>query len=283
MLTPELVLLGGPNSGKTHYAGQLYGRLRRRPGLLRIRNDQGTPPDLSALEEVLHCLENGHAAAHTPSGTWAEVLLPLEDGQGKPMNLRWPDYAGEQLKSVFEQRTVSEVWQSRLCKAQGWLLFIRIKSETTYPEALPELAQQPKGRNVAAIGRTGSWDANAYWVELLQILLHVAGLGTVARLAQPRLVVLLSCYDELESIDHLTPKQILAQRLPLVSAFIDSLWLPDAASVWGLSALGRLLEKDSADETFIYEGSEYQGWIVPPEGGGSDADLSRPLAWLLGG
>jgi len=282
MLTPELVLLGGPNSGKTHYAGQLYGRLRRRPGLLRIRNDQGTPPDLSALEEVLHCLENGHAAEHTPSGTWAEVLLPLEDGQGKPINLRWPDYAGEQLKSVFDRRTVPEAWQSRLCKAQGWLLFIRLNGETTYPDALKELAQRQEGRNGTA-GRTGSWDANAYWVELLQILLHVAGHGTVARLARPRLAVLLSCYDELEAIDHLPPKEILAQRLPLVAAFIDSLWLPDAASVWGMSALGRLLEKNSIDEHFIDEGPEYQGWVVPPEGGNPNADLSCPLAWLLGG
>lgn len=49
MPTPELMLLGGPNSGKTHYAGQLYGRLRRNPGLLRLRKDQGTPSDISAL------------------------------------------------------------------------------------------------------------------------------------------------------------------------------------------------------------------------------------------
>jgi hypothetical protein len=283
MLTPELVLLGGPNSGKTHYAGQLYGRLRRRPGLLRIRDDQGTPPDLSALEQVLLCLESGHAAEHTPAGTWAEVLLPLEDGQGKPMNLLWPDYAGEQLRTVFDQRQVSEAWQARLGKAQGWLLFIRLKSETTYPDRMSELAQRQESNNGSGDGKVESWDANAYWVELLQILLHVAGHGTVSRLSQPRLTVLLSCYDELESIDHLPPKEIFAQRLPLVSAFIDSVWHSNAASIWGLSALGRLLDKNSADERFIDEGPEYQGWIVPPEGGDSDSDLSRPLAWLLEG
>ncbi|MFV8750202.1 hypothetical protein ACNOYE_06600 [Nannocystaceae bacterium ST9] len=31
------MLLGGHDSGKTHYAAQLYGRLRRRPGELRLR------------------------------------------------------------------------------------------------------------------------------------------------------------------------------------------------------------------------------------------------------
>ena len=50
MRPPELVLLGGPNSGKTHYTGQLYGRLQRRPGVLRLRRDQplwGMPEALS--------------------------------------------------------------------------------------------------------------------------------------------------------------------------------------------------------------------------------------------
>jgi hypothetical protein len=280
MRAPEVVLLGGPNSGKTHYAGQLYGRLQRRPGLLRLRSGQGTPPDLSALAEVLRCLENGHAAQHTAANTWAEVLLPLVDGQGNAMDLRWPDYGGEQLEAVFKERAVPEAWRARLTTAEGWVLLIRLKGENTYPDALADLAKRSNERKDATV-RAGSWDANARWVELLQLLLHVAGLGTVARLRQPRLAVLLSCYDELNRID-VPPREVLAETLPLVASFIHSIWAPAAVSIWGLSALGRLLKADSADETFIDGGPELQGWVIPPEGGPRDPDLSRPLAWLLG-
>jgi hypothetical protein len=280
MRAPELVLLGGPNSGKTHYAGQLYGRLRRNAGLLRLRLDQGTPPDLSALEEVLRCLAQGRAAEHTPLETWAEVLLPLMDGHGNALDLRWPDYGGEQLRNVFKDRAVPDQWLARLREARGWLLLIRLSSETVYPDALEHLTQLSGGRNGTA-ERATTWDANAYWVELLQILLHVAGLGTVARLIEPRLAVLLSCYD-LENAGDAPPRQALAAKLPLVASFIDSVWHPDAVSVWGLSALGRSLDKNSADEAFIDEGPESQGWIVAPEGGPQDPDLSRPVAWLLG-
>jgi hypothetical protein len=135
-------------------------------------------------------------------------------------------------------------------------------------------------RTFAPTPRAATWDANARWVELLQILLQVAGLGTVARLVRPRLAVLLSCYDELGSTKP-RPEDVLAESLPMLSSFLQSVWRPEHLSVWGLSALGRPLEECRADENFIDEGPEQQGWVVPPEGGDPDSDLSRPLAWLL--
>lgn len=279
MRTPDVLLLGGPNSGKTHYAGQLYGRLRRRPGVLRLRSDRGTPPDLSALEEVLQCLENGRAAQHTSADTWAEVVLPLVDTHDTAMDLRWPDYGGEQLRQVFEHRSVPETWRERLVKADGWLLLLRLKSETTYPNALGELLKRAPDRPDPP-ARAGAWDANARWVELLQILLHVAGLASVSRIQRPRLAVLLSCYDELDK-GGASPREALAEHLSLVSSFLHHTWTPESVSIWGLSALGRRLEKDSKDASFIDDGPEQQGWIVSPEGGSPDHDLSKPIAWLV--
>jgi hypothetical protein len=274
------VILGGPNSGKTHYGGQLYGRMQRNPGRLRLRKDQGTPSDLSAFEEVLRCLENGHAADHTSANTWAEVSLPLVDEAGNAMDLRWPDYGGEQLRAVFNTRSVPENWQSRLARADGWVLLIRLSTETTYRDAIEQLGKRVEDRKDNA-ARPGKWDANAWWVELLQLLLHVAGLGQVTRLRRPRLAVLLSCYDELDRTDG-TPREVLAEALPLVSSFIESNWAAEAVSIWGLSALGRVLDRTSEDDDFIDEGPEVQGWVVPPEGGARDPDLTRPLAWLVG-
>lgn len=234
-----------------------------------------------ALKEVFDCLEEGRAAEHTPANTWVEILLPLVDAQGKALDLRWTDYGGEQLRRVFDERAAQERWRTQLREARGWLLLIRLQGETVYQNALQKLIELADGRN-GTTERAGKWDANAYWVELLQILLYVAGLGTVARRAQPRLAVLLSCYDELEGTGGLQLRQVLAQQLPLVASFIDNVWSPDAVSVWGLSALGRHLEKNSADEHFINDGPEFQGWIIAPEGGQPNPDLSRPVAWLLG-
>jgi hypothetical protein len=43
-----------------------------------------------------------------------------------------------------------------------------------------------------------------------------------------------------------------------------------------------LLDGDRADEHFIENGPEAQGWVVGPNGEQADSDLTRPLAWLLG-
>lgn len=278
MYKPEIVLLGLSSSGKTHFAGQLYGRLRRTKGNLRLRQDSGTPPDLSPLDNVLNSLASGHAAEHTQVQTWAEIALPIVDKDGKCFDLRWPDYGGEQLTNAFRQRAISELWRERLRRAVGWIVLIRLKTETVYPEVLTRLRDGP-AEDSANTARVSQWDANARWVEMLQIFLHVAGHGVVDQLKMPKLAVMLSCYDELEVINK-SPAEVLAERLPLVSSFIESNWNVHKASVWGLSALGVELDKDSCNEHFIDEGPETLGWIVDPAGNRS-SDLTLPLEWIL--
>jgi len=278
MNSPVLVVLGGPNSGKTHLAGQIYGRVQRRPGHFRLRKSDGTPADISALEEVLAALENGHAAGHTPSNTWAEVKLPLISTSGEPLDIHWPDYGGEQLDDVFQKRSVPESWRSRLCQADGWIVLIRLKTETVYGDALDRLVERAHTQ-AKPEPRAEKWDSNAKWVELLQILLHATGRGTANRLSRPRLLVLLSCYDELGE-ESGAPMAMLERHLPLLASFLKNTWPSSDLSVWGLSALGRLLTQNSADDDFIDLGPEYQGWVIHPDGGRRDSDLTTPLGWL---
>jgi hypothetical protein len=271
-------VLGGPYSGKTHLAGQIYGRVQRRPGRFRLRKEDGTPADLSALEEVLAALENGHSADHTPAGTWTEIRLPLLGAAGEKVDIHWPDYGGEQLDEVFANRSVPDLWRGRLCAADGWILLLRLKAETTYSDALVQLADQTEEKPDQH-ARAEKWDANAKWVELLQMLLHVTGQGTVSPISRPRLLVLLSCYDELAAGSD-TPASVLRHHLPLFSSFLTNIWSPSEISVWGVSALGRSLTEKSSDEDFINLGPEYQGWVVHPLGGEPDPDLTAPLGWL---
>lgn len=280
MINPEIVLIGGPNSGKTHFAGQLYGRVQRNPGGLKLRVGEGTPADISALQEVLRSLENGNSASHTSTDTWTEVKLPLVNSQGKNINLSWPDYGGEQIKEVFNTRSVNEVWRNQLIKANGWIVLIRLGSEVTYPDAMERLARRAEGGKEVA-DRADSWDANAYWVEKLQILLHVARIGTVKALKTPRLAILLSCYDELEEIDT-PPMKVLSNKLPLLASYIRNNWTKESVSVWGLSALGQNLSSSSQSDAFIDNGPETQGWLVSPEGGNRKTDLTLPIEWIIG-
>ncbi|WP_421420502.1 hypothetical protein ACN9JF_17275 (plasmid) [Pseudoalteromonas lipolytica] len=279
MKTPEILLLGGPNSGKTHYAGQLYGRLKRRPNNLKIRSGDGSSVNLIALEGVLTNLEDGNAAEHTPSEQYDQILFPLVDSKSNELDLYWPDYGGEQLKLLFEQREVPSAWRERLESSDGWLLFIRLSSETTYPEAITKLASLPEQRPEKSL-RQETWDANAYWIELLQVLCSVANYGITSKESKPPLAILLSCFDEYH-IEGKEPKEVLKQKLPLFYQFISSNWLENDLSVWGVSALGKNLSHDSNDDGFIDDGPEYQGWVIPHNETSENSDLTAPICWLI--
>jgi hypothetical protein len=281
MSTPDVLVLGGSGAGKTHYAGQLLVRLRHdREGKLRLR--PGGVEDLSKLEEVLSCLEEGRAAGHTPTNTWTGIRCELETSGGIAALLEWPEYAGERLFSIVEQRVLPHEWRTSVNKAAGWILFIRPSTLQLYEDLLDRptgMAPEHTRSAAGAIDGKG-WDDRARYVELLQILVFAAGLSTFRKISKPRLAIVLSCWDELDAPG--TPEETFAHRLPLLDAFVRSNWEDCAWSVWGLSSLGRALSQSGRDAEFAARGPEHFGYAVPPGSTEQLKDLTAPVAWLLG-
>jgi hypothetical protein len=280
MATPDVLVLGASRAGKTHYAGQLLGRLRHdRQGKLRLR--PGGVEDLSKLEEVLDCLEEGRAAGHTPAETWTGIRCELATSGGTNILLEWPEYAGERLFRIVERRLLPPEWRASIDKATGWLLFIRPSILQLYEDLLERPAGVPPKRAPSgerAVDGKG-WDDQARHVELLQMLVFARGGSTFHRISMPRLAIVLSCWDELEEPG--TPDEVLATRLPLLDAFIRSTWQDGAWSVWGLSSLGRALSQVERDADFARSGPEHFGYVVPPRSTEQVPDLTAPVAWLL--
>ena len=280
MSASDVLVLGGPATGKTHYAGQLFGRLRHgREGILRIR--PGGEDDLHRFEEVLACLEEGRAAGHTPAATWTRMKCLLESRGGDEVSLEWPDYAGERLAAMVDNRELTVEWQESNSIAKAWLLFIRPSALRLHEDLLTR-APSPIPKNVAADERKldgADWDDRARHVELLQMLLFASGRSTFKPVLTPRLAVMLSCWDELNG--QATPEQVFQDRLPLLYAFIRSTWADEAWSAWGLSSLGRALRNEARDAEFAKNGPENFGYVIPPGETYRERDLTAPIAWLL--
>ena len=92
----------------------------------------------------------------------------------------------------------------------------------------------------------------------------------------PHLVVLLTCWDEIDSPGK--PIDVLQQRLPMFGDFVASNWKD--FSVLGLSALERPLDKKKPDNDYITQGSERFGYVVLEDGTHSP-DLTLPIRELL--
>jgi hypothetical protein len=271
----SLLVLGHPGSGKTHYAGQLYGRLHRGHGRLRFT---ATPKDRTVFSEVLGSLENGLAADHTPTETWKDLSCSISTEDGRELDLLWPEYGGEQLNTLLQRRVVPAPWRQRLAEADGWLLFLRLNNLRVYENVLDRPA--PPAGSLPTRSTPAEWDANAQVVELIQIFLTMAGRSLAHPLTTPRLAVLLSCWDELGEMT--APPKMLRRHLPLVASFLEANWAPEALTVWGLSSLGQPLSRSEPADNYLDKGPERFGYVIAPAGGSPDPDLTRPLTWLLG-
>ena len=62
----NILIIGGPNVGKTHFGGQLYGRLNSRQFNYKIAQNN-RPTDLTIFQDVLDKLSEGMRAGHTRS------------------------------------------------------------------------------------------------------------------------------------------------------------------------------------------------------------------------
>ncbi len=280
MPTDDILVLGGPDAGKTHYAGQLLGRLRHdRQGKLRLR--VGGTDDLGKLEEILKCLEEGRSAGHTPAETWTGINLQLETLDGTGVLLKWPDYAGERLFSIVDNRLLPSEWWESVNSARAWMLIIRPQILHLYedllsrPTGLPPEHTKAKSSDVDGKG----WDDRARYVEMLQMLLFASGVSTYNQLSLPRLAVVLSCWDELEDVG--PPDLEFEKRMPLLHAFIRSTWKEDSWSIWALSSLGCALRPNVQNEDYVLQGPENFGYVISSGNTKQEKDLTAPVAWLL--
>ncbi|EPP8768028.1 hypothetical protein QDT13_003427 [Acinetobacter baumannii] len=279
--TNSIMVLGKPNSGKTVYSAQLYGRLTR--GIEQQITIRNTPENLDIFQEALERLAEGNNPQRTTSSQFANVSLPLLIKNEKEVDLTWFDYAGEQLTHIFESRSVNEKWAETLINANGWMVFIRLNDENKYKYKIEDLL---KNRDVIKKDTKkkevpDAVDANVWWIELFQIILHVCNLKRSQRVLKPKIAIILSCYDQVSNSTSTIPKEIFEKELPLLNQFLHSNWEKDKISIWGLSSLGTVLD-GSSQNTFVDNGPENQGWIIAPDNHEKNADLTSPIVWIYG-
>jgi hypothetical protein len=261
----SIVMVGGPNTGKSHYTFQLYGRLRSKKYDLKLRS----MPNEELFREGLDRLNRGLAAEHTSWRKYDSADLLLTDNIGNHFDLLWPDYGGEQISQILATRSVDDAWRSRLSSAEGILLFIR-------PDAILDfknIVDQPIELEIEERRELGTESTDCRLtlqtqvglVEMIQLLLWSAGLSRNRRLASPKLMILLTCWDEI-SESNLIPADVLQRRLPLLYQFVKSHWTDESVNVIGLSSLGRPLNRKTPDAEFARLGPSTQGYVVGTDG-----------------
>lgn len=271
----QVLVLGGPSAGKSTFLMQLFGRVASGECSLSLR---AAPDSLTAINDGWKRLQQGLPTTHTPHGTDSVQTLPAADLRGRHLDVRVPEYAGEDLRRVWDAHRLSERWATLARESDHWVVLIRLSQ---HPD-IPDLISRPVGEiaTVAAApsdGETGeALPIDMLIVELLQILQHARVQADISDERQPRLTLALSCWDELGLDGQVRPGVVASERLALLDSFCRAVW-GSRYRVLGLSSQGRALtEKKPADE-FIDFGPQKMGWIID-EDGSRNPDLTMLLA-----
>ncbi len=276
----NVLIIGGPNAGKTHFGGQLYGRLISRKFNYKIAPNN-LPADLTIFEDVINKLAEGKRAGHTEASANRNIELKINDENDNKVVFAFPDYAGEQINSIVENRRINKIWEKYIDTSGSWMLFVRLDEvqqlEDIINRGIPS-AEEIQKRNLTPPPIKVS--NAAYFVELLQMLLYIKGVPSLNKIKKPNLTVVLSCWDLLNLPDNTLPVNVLKERLPLFYHFVKNAWAEKSLSVIGLSSTEKTLT-DEADEEYIDKTPINFGYIINPTGE-KQKDLTLSIRIFIG-
>lgn len=274
-----ILIIGGPNAGKTHFGGQLFGRLNAKTEHFKITS---LPDDITIFQEVLDNLNDGKSSGHTNVSSHKRLKLEIESASGQKSEFSFPDYGGEQIKTIVNSRRVDKTWAEQIDRSSSWMLFIRVDElqvlEDVVNRGLPEqqvLKKRTEKKDKMVFSNT------AFYIELLQILLYVKKVGTKKRIFAPKLIVALSCWDKLPDLDQAKlPEKVFEEKLPGLLSFIREIWNDDAFKTIGLSSVGKDLSNKKSDPEFVKKGPESFGYIITPDGK-KEIDLTLTISYFI--
>ncbi|HLP94217.1 MAG TPA: hypothetical protein VK168_09285 [Saprospiraceae bacterium] len=250
----EILIIGPPKSGKTTFLAQLYGRLVDKKGKLQLAS---APENIDGIKSAYDRLADGKETESTPSTHNLEVKIPVIY-EGQEFMLHCKDYGGEQVRDLVTLMEYDKTWIERAKTNDRWILFIR-PSEIEHRFDLSKKGYAVKGQKESNASISGTSDQSQF-IELMQVLLHARGTGMKDPIDTPRLLIALTCWDEL--ITNSTPEEILQQKMPLFAHFIAANWLPKAFKIIGVSAQEFPLKTDEARDKYLDEMPQNFGYLV---------------------
>ena len=287
MAQNSIVVVGLPGSGKTTFLAALWHLVfgREMPIKMELHNiARGNQTHLNAIADRWLRAE---VQDRTDVGGDQVVSLNLLDEKKHPVQITFPDVAGEVFSQMWEQREC-EPDAAEMLRNGNVLLFInapRIQA----PHWVHELSQQ-----VAALGggvdepdeEPVSWDP-----KLAPTQVQLVGLLTMLSEfpldSGPRkLCVILSAWDKARG-EGLVPAAFLEAKLPLLNQYLQTNSAQWEWQVYGVSAQGGDYDDKAAGKPGNVEAAELRKINNPAErifltldGKTSSHDLTIPIGWL---
>lgn len=280
-MTRSVVLLGGPDSGKTNYVGRLWQALDECKWRLEAAQQ---PKDIKFVLDVADHLFSGNFAPrsqHTDARRDFEVVVTDRSG-GEEAAIVIPDISGELWRNAVLDCEIAPDWMEELRRADGALLFVRVGSD----QDVRPLDWVTSKRLLAKLGGNDEpgLPTQVMLCELIRFLEVTLAKRTDG--SRPRLSVVVSAWDLVDAQEFAQgPKAYLEREYPLLAGRLVDIDRLDVR-VFGLSVVGGDLKADAACRDELLEtGLDGHGWMALEDDSGAwtkDPDLTLPVAWVVG-
>lgn len=279
-MSRSIILLGGPDSGKTNYIGRLWRALDSGTGALHAAEQ---PDDINFVLEVTdHLFEGGFAprSEHSDERRDFEVVVAATKG-GPRARVLVPDISGELWRNAVIDSEIDPDWMNELRRADGALLFVRVGSDqdvrpldwVTSRSMLEKLGDE----------EDPGLPTQVMLCELIRFL--ECSLADREDGEHPRLSVVVAAWDLVDvGMFQQGPEAYLEREYPLVAGRLSDLEGLDVR-IFGLSVVGGDLKHDPAyRQAFLETGLDGHGWVAVHDGNGwtKDSDVTLPIAWAVG-
>ena len=282
MSARSVILLGGPDSGKTNYVGRLWPALDAKIGRLVAATQ---PHDIGFVLDTAEHLFQGHFAPRTEHAEdrrdFEVIVRPAAGGEETAIVI--PDISGELWRNAVIDSEIAQDWMDELRRAAGALLFVRVGSD----QDVRPLDWVTSRKLLAKLGQDEDRSKLPTQVMLCELIRYLE-LTMAVRPdgGKPRLSVVVSAWDR---VDQATfergPSAYLATEYPLFAERLDDCEGLDVQT-FGLSVVGGDLKDDPEfRDRFLDGGLDQHGWVaaVDPNSGSwtRQLDITLPVAWVV--
>ncbi len=284
-MSRSIVLIGGPDSGKTNYIGRLWPALDSGAHALHAAVQ---PEDISFVLEVADHLFQGHFAPRSEqTEARRDFKVVVAETQGGPQtNIIVPDISGELWREAVLNSEIAVDWMDELTNADGALLFLRIGSD----QEVRPLDWVASSKMLERLGEKDENQGLPTQVMLCELLRFLeVSLKARPDGGRPRVSVVVTAWDLMDSEKFAKgPEAYIEREYPLLAGRLRDLGGRDGLDVrvFGLSIVGGDLKNDSAYRAaYLDKGLDGHGWVTFPGDDGTWQkvyDLTLPVQWVVG-
>lgn len=272
-INDSILIIGHPASGKTTFLAQFFTRVKKRRSSITLSK---TPENIKAITNAQNRLASGEEPETTPADENVELVLPIMV-DGKNIDLVCPDYGGEQVNDLTALMEIDGNWEKLVNSSNRWILFIRLHMITPeYDLSVSSYAGIEKTESTSFVSPPLSDQSK--FIELLQVLLYTINKGIRRPISVPKLSIVLTCWDELNTTKK--PIEVLRDKMPMLLHFVETVWEKEAFEIFGLSAQEFPLTTQEAKDKYLNDLPESFGYMVDREGS-KDKDITKLVELAL--